>query len=73
MALPDEGNEPAQLVFGRTVTLTEGVGIWLIPDKTYTDCGIVQFFIPWQVVLTVAVIEEGRRKQFGFSQRKMAV
>ena len=69
LALPDEPGEAFQFMFGQIITLTENVGLWLTPDKTYIDTGIIQLFIPWHFVVTVAVIQEGQKTKLGFPQR----
>lgn len=69
IVLPDEAGEPVQLMFGKVITWAENIGLWLTPDKTYTDTGIIQMFIPWHFIVTLAVVQEGQKRKFGFSQR----
>ena len=66
LVLPEETAEPFHLMFGKTITWTENIGLWLTPDKTYTDTGIAQLFVPWRFIVTIAVVLDGQRSKVGF-------
>lgn len=65
LVLFEDTGDPFHLMSGK-VSGSEHVGLWMLPDKTYTNVGLVQLFIPWNAIVTVAVIEEARKEKLGF-------
>jgi len=66
LILSEASGEPYHPMFGKVAGWSEGIGIWLVPEKTYTSAGLSHLFIPWHSIITIAVIEEGQRKKPGF-------
>jgi len=73
VVLPEESDEPFQLMFGKIASCTENIGLWLTPGKPFSDpAGIVQLFIPWHFVVTVAVVQDKERRRLGFGSAARA-
>jgi hypothetical protein len=67
LVLFETTDEPFHLMFGRISSWAGNVGLWLIPENRYTNVGLVNLFVPWRAIISVAMIEEGKKKEHGYS------
>ena len=68
LILPSEASsEPFHTMFGKVSEWSANVGMWLLPERQYANVGLTRLFIPWHSIVSVAVIEEGKRNRPGFA------